>query len=453
MAFPQVADTNTSVGSGTTHTVSLPANISVGNLLIVFVATDGNNTVTNWGGFTEIFSESNGTASSLHIAYKIAVGSDTCVVTTSESEESAHASYRITGHSTSQMPEASTGSFGTNDINPDPDELTPTGGAKDYLWIAAEGNDDDDTVASWPENFTGSNLEQVSGMPGGCNVGVGTRDLNASVLDPGTFTLDNAEQWVACTVAVYPVGGAPKSLSIKSSSHALDGTDHPALNISGFVDGVDSQLGLDGTDHPGIEPGRVLVIRNSVLNQITNTFALGGDEAIWVDSDAYQFIDDEVDFVPQHINLEVLNSIISQEGGHPTLSTGVGGEQTLTPRDSEHGLTRSAFALSSGNLLTIADSEHDLDGSDHPALSESEYIIVQSTRHGFDGSDHPQLSESQYLYIKDSQHDIDGSDHSALNLNKSLLSRSAEQVCYQEVPSTILMVPIIRYLMLVVKRV
>jgi hypothetical protein len=209
MAFPVVAASITSKedSNTTSHTVSLPSGISVGNLLLVFFATDGDNTITNWGGFTEIFSVSNGTASSLHVGYKIAVGSDTLTVTTSSSEESSHVAYRITGHHTSQMPEASSGNTGNSD-SPDPDELTPTGGAKDYLWIAAEGNDHLDTTSAWPTNFTLYNKEESNANAGGCNVGVGGYELNASVLNPGTFTLDAGEQWVACTVAVHPVSAA-----------------------------------------------------------------------------------------------------------------------------------------------------------------------------------------------------------------------------------------------------
>lgn len=205
MAFPQVITSNANVTAvDTSHVITLPSGIAADDLLLVFFATDGDNTVTNWDGFTEIFSESNGTAASLHIGYKIAVGSDSLTITTSVSEEGAYACYRITGHSTSQMPEASVGDFGTNNINPNPDELTPTGGAKDYLWFAAEGNDHLDTTAAWPADFGDNNLEACGGGAGSCNIGVGSRELNASVLDPGVFTLDNAEQWVAGTVAVHP---------------------------------------------------------------------------------------------------------------------------------------------------------------------------------------------------------------------------------------------------------
>lgn len=200
MAFPQVAATNTSISeNGASHIVSLPAGISVGDLLLVFFATDGDISFSDLDGFTELFSMDNGTANSLSVLYKIAVGSDTLTLVTNESEGSAHVSFRITGHSTSQMPEVSTGVVGVNTDIPDPDLLAPTGGAKDYLWFAAEGNDDDDATTVYP--LPDNNLTAIETT---CNIGVCSDELNQASLDPGTFTLAAGEQWVACTVVVHP---------------------------------------------------------------------------------------------------------------------------------------------------------------------------------------------------------------------------------------------------------
>ena len=228
MAFPQKADTNSSVndGGGTSHTVSLPANIDADDLLIIFFATDGDNTVTDWDGFTGFFNLSNATASSLSIGWKKATGSEgaTVTLTTSSSEKSAHVSWRITGAEDpdTQAPEASTG-VTTNSQFPDPDLLTPTGGAKDYLWIAVEGNDDDDTATVFP--LPDHNETSTASGSGSCSVGVCADELNQASLNPSTFTIPT-EQWVACTVAVHPVSG-PVNLTINvndslTTEQALD---------------------------------------------------------------------------------------------------------------------------------------------------------------------------------------------------------------------------------------
>jgi hypothetical protein len=207
VAFPQVAATNNSFESAnaTTHTVNLPANISSGDLLLIFFATDGDHSVSNWSGFTEIFTLDNGTAAGLSVAYKNASGSEgsSVDITTNESEQSAHISWRVTGWDTGQAPEASSGNTG-NDANPDPDELDPTGAAKDFLWIAVEGNDDDDNASAYPLPDNNATRDSVSAN-NSCNVAVCSDELNQATLNPGTFTIPS-EQWVACTVAVHPAG-------------------------------------------------------------------------------------------------------------------------------------------------------------------------------------------------------------------------------------------------------
>jgi hypothetical protein len=207
MAFPQVATSDSTTGTtakDTSHAITLPGNISAGNLLLVFFSTDGDNTITNWGGFTELFSQSNGTVASLHVGYKTAVGSDTLTITTSVSEPGAYACYRITGHNTSQMPEVSTGATDASQY-PNPDTLTPTGGAADFLWIAAHGHDHIDTVNIFPLPY--NNLSDQGSASGDCGLGVCSTEANQAALDPSSFSLSGSEQWVACTVAVHPASG------------------------------------------------------------------------------------------------------------------------------------------------------------------------------------------------------------------------------------------------------
>ena len=207
MAHPQVAATNTSTRStsGTSHAVSLPAGINVGDLLLVFFATDGDISFSDLDGFTELFSTDNGKTSSLSVLYKIAGGGDTLTLTTNEGEQSAHISWRITGHSDVNMPEVSAGAVGAT-ANPDPDELTPGGGTKEYLWIAVEGNDDDDMASVFPLPDNQATVESTTGN-NTCAVAVCSDELSQASLNPGTFTI-SSEQWVACTVAVYPAAGS-----------------------------------------------------------------------------------------------------------------------------------------------------------------------------------------------------------------------------------------------------
>ena len=206
MTFPTVASSNNSSepSDTTSHTVNLPSNIASGDLLIVFIATDGNNQMTYPEGWNEFFALSEQLACHLSIAWRKADGTEgaSITVTSSHSETSAHISYRITGAEdpTTQAPEASTGATGSS-TNPDPDSLTPTGGAKDYLWIAIVSQDGAFTkITAYPTNYTDGEYKYDAGA---C-VGLARRELNASSENPGTFTTSNDDNWVACTIAVYP---------------------------------------------------------------------------------------------------------------------------------------------------------------------------------------------------------------------------------------------------------
>lgn len=208
MAFSSVAATNTSAATAnqTSHTVDLPAGIVSGNLLIVCFSVDGAPSITWPGGWTEFFTVAKNSTNKLALAYRQADGGEasTITVTTGASQRSAHTSYRITGHEdpATQAPEGSGGGLGL-DANPDPDNNTPTGGAKDYLWLAVEGHDVNRTTNAFPTDYS-NGISAVSSTGAGCGVGSAERQLNAVNEDPGTFTISASDNWVAVTVAVHP---------------------------------------------------------------------------------------------------------------------------------------------------------------------------------------------------------------------------------------------------------
>ena len=141
MAFPQVADFNTSVDVGTTHTISYPTGaIDAGDLLICVFATDGDNTVTNWDvtdDWTEIVSgnEPAGKDAHLSVAWRKADGTEgntTFDITTGSDEKSAHIVYRITGaEDPTTTPPDGTLTQGDSST-PAPPTHDTTAGTKDY---------------------------------------------------------------------------------------------------------------------------------------------------------------------------------------------------------------------------------------------------------------------------------------------------------------------------------
>lgn len=216
MAFPQIVTNTTSEEQNavTSHTVDLPSGIVSGNLLLVFFSTDESPVVAWPAGWTQFFSKSgHGTDCKIFAAYRQADGLEgsTITVTTSAggdssgSEPSAHASYRISGAEdpSTQAPEGSSGATGST-INPDPDSLTPTGGAKDYLWIAAVSTNNTTTYSSAPTGY--SNFLTIVTSQNG--IGTADRENNATSENPGAFTLSGSTRWGAGTIAVHPESGS-----------------------------------------------------------------------------------------------------------------------------------------------------------------------------------------------------------------------------------------------------
>jgi hypothetical protein len=102
-ASPAVV-TTTSGNSGavdaTSHTVTMPDGVTVGDLLVVFFGHDGTAAAsigsgTNWKRTSRAFATGN--ACTLMVFFKVADGSDGLTVTTDAAEQSAYISYRISG--------------------------------------------------------------------------------------------------------------------------------------------------------------------------------------------------------------------------------------------------------------------------------------------------------------------------------------------------------------------
>jgi hypothetical protein len=203
MAFPVVQATNNSTQTAaTTHTVSLPAGISSGDLLIVILEVPG--TIASFTGYISLIS-GRGIG---FLYYRIADGSEgaTTTFTTSASTLSVHNTYRISGHQ-GTTPEATTAA------GLDPPSLTPTWGSADTLFIAAIcatvifGSAGDITAA--PTNY--GSLIKSGELNDGVNryrAGSAVRSLTGVSDDPGTFTVSSYTDGDAFTIGVRPVSAS-----------------------------------------------------------------------------------------------------------------------------------------------------------------------------------------------------------------------------------------------------
>jgi hypothetical protein len=191
----------------TSHDVTMPPSVSSGDLLQCLF-TSSIATFTWPAGWT-VAKSLTGAAAKSELAYRQSDGTEgaAIVVSTSLSVESAHICMRIVGHvnPATQAPQASTGATGLS-TTANPDTVTPTGGSKNYLFVALAGN----SGGSGPPTYTGfpsgyhHPLEQISSTGAGTYAtAMATRQLNAASEDPGTFT-NPSVNWVALTAAVHP---------------------------------------------------------------------------------------------------------------------------------------------------------------------------------------------------------------------------------------------------------
>jgi len=214
--FPVVAGTATSsrASNAANDSVTLPASVASGDLLLVFHYSDGSLTRTFPSPWVEIKDAvCSSSVCNIGVGYLIASGGETSVtVTKSVSERFTAISYRITGWHGTTPPEISTGATGSS-TTPNPDTITASWGSDDNLFIAVMAVDDSGgggSVSTWPANYTGSQITSPTASSAARGA-VATRNLAASNDDPGTFTWSASDQWWAGTVAVRPAaagGGA-----------------------------------------------------------------------------------------------------------------------------------------------------------------------------------------------------------------------------------------------------
>ncbi|MGH2373010.1 MAG: hypothetical protein ACRDIC_05970 [bacterium] len=220
MAFPSVEGTATTNGTAaaTSHAVTLPATVSTGSTLIV-VARAAVAGAIDWpAGWTEVFENSaDASDDTTAWAWKLADGTEdgTTISVTHGNGKAAFIAYSITGAEdpTIQAPESGTPATGTSTI-PDPSATTPTGGAKDYLWIWAGGWEGEQTSppVGNPTNYSsplGANSGTASAVATNCRVATATRTNNAASEDPGTWTISVSDDWTAWTIAVHPAPPPP----------------------------------------------------------------------------------------------------------------------------------------------------------------------------------------------------------------------------------------------------
>ena len=219
MAFPAVAATATTNGStaAINKVCNLPANIVAGQLLLLLLRSAAADTHSTPSGWTQLILNNSADASLdvFSLWYKVAAGNEgaTVTVTATTSLKFGALAWRITNAELPGIiaPQVSTVAVGTS-TTPDPPSITPSGGAKDYLfmWIGCWEGEQTSPPASNPTNYAGNKIGCDSGTGGTVDTNVrcasATRNLNtASAEDAGSWTISVSDDWSAITVIIHPI--------------------------------------------------------------------------------------------------------------------------------------------------------------------------------------------------------------------------------------------------------
>jgi hypothetical protein len=224
VAFPVIV----SVANGNdtsnvlTRNATMPASISVGNLLLAFVASDiaASGTTITMTGWTSISNQQFGSAVRSTVFARVADGTEgaTAAIDTSASEACAWHFYNIStwfGTIANGCEAGTPAAAGST--NPNPPSLTPSWGALDTMWLAGAGNDGNVAITAGPASYTNF-VNTRWANTSGCGIATARRELNTATEDPGTFTM-STEQWVAHTIAIRPAAAGGGSTQPPRSMH------------------------------------------------------------------------------------------------------------------------------------------------------------------------------------------------------------------------------------------
>jgi hypothetical protein len=201
---PVVRGRQTSVDNdaGTTaKSVTLPAGIQAGDLLIVLIAS-GATIHPDPAGWTQIAGLAHTSSGTPDVTmdgfWRIADGSEgaSLAITLMSASRSAHIALRVENAAAPSF--SVVAGFSTT---PDSANLIPSGGANRYLWISAAAINLSSTTPTVPADYGNLAAVAATTTPSLATV---ERLRDAASEDPGVWTYPSSSNWVALTIAVPP---------------------------------------------------------------------------------------------------------------------------------------------------------------------------------------------------------------------------------------------------------
>lgn len=204
----------------TSKVIAYPKDMVAGETLLCALANGEGRTLTwpaDWHVIRQI--TDGGPAVGLAVAWHKVTGAEaaTFSLTASGNAYVTGVIFRVAGAADPDVtpPEASAGATG-NSVNPDPDAISPTGGAQNYLVLAFAAMDSHAEATAYPYTLWQGTDTGVTSTAHAAALSL----INAATINPGTFTIDDLQEWAACTVVVYP---APVGAADEAAWHMLVG--------------------------------------------------------------------------------------------------------------------------------------------------------------------------------------------------------------------------------------
>jgi hypothetical protein len=222
MAFPSVFTTAgfSLTTAGTSASFGYSLNPTAGQLVVAgirFCGAPGTITFTGYTALTSLdTSDASDDSTILYYRWTDGAEGSTDPISWVNSVKVCCAGYVFNGAAdpASQAPETSAVAVGTTAANSaNSTAATPTGGAKDYLWMVFMALDGElNAPTAVPTNYSGlgsSNSGTAGAAATNASCGIGWRQLNAASEDPGAWTHAAATTgWTAWTVAIHPAAAA-----------------------------------------------------------------------------------------------------------------------------------------------------------------------------------------------------------------------------------------------------
>lgn len=204
------AVTDTGGSNTTTPSFNVPSGVEAGELLVLMWRAGGEiNSITNQGGFTQlVLSNVDGTDDYFYVGYKVADGTEgaTITQTVTQGRRFAGIMYRINNGGTPTIGSVGTGS-GTS-VNPA--LFAPGLGTINGLWITIGSCEGAVTVSTFPTNYVNGAQENVSTLADGATIMSASRQVQASQVDPGAFTIGLSNNHMHATLVIpYEEDPAP----------------------------------------------------------------------------------------------------------------------------------------------------------------------------------------------------------------------------------------------------